>query len=175
MGDGEGCTFAFDLDDFCLKFKHFPVQADSALKILTKAGYLEYTEEQDNASQLLFIVRRDELYLLNSNDADTDRLINLILRSYTGLFSDYAYINEESLAVRTGLSRERIYQLLLNLSKRQIISYIPRKRTPFILYTRERMEKDSLRIPPEIYEDRKKSYADRIHAMIDYANSDDKC
>ncbi len=175
MGDGEGCTFAFDLDDFCLKFKHFPIQADSALKILTKAGYLEYTEEQDNASQLLFIVRRDELYLLNSNDADTDRLINLILRSYTGLFSDYAYINEESLAVRTGLSRERIYQLLLNLSKRQIISYIPRKRTPFILYTRERMEKDSLRIPPEIYEDRKKSYADRIHAMIDYANSDDKC
>ena len=103
MGDGEGCTYAFNLDDFCRKFKHFPVQADSALKILTRAGYLEYTEEQDNASQLLFTLKRDELYMLKGNDPDTEKLINLILRSYTGLFSDYAYINEESLSVKSGI------------------------------------------------------------------------
>jgi ATP-dependent DNA helicase RecQ len=113
MGDGEGCTFAFDLDDFCRKLKHFPVQADSALKILTRAGYLEYTEEQDNTSQLLFTIKRDELYLLRNNEPDTEKLINLILRSYTGLFSDYAYINEESLSVKSGIDRERIYQILI--------------------------------------------------------------
>ena len=62
MGDGLGCTFAFNLDEFCCNFKHFPVQADSALKILTRAGYLEYTDEQDNASRLIFTLRRDELY-----------------------------------------------------------------------------------------------------------------
>ncbi len=175
MGDGEGCTFAFDLDDFCRKFKHFPVQADSALKILTRAGYLEYTEEQDNTSQLLFTIKRDELYLLRNNEPDTEKLINLILRSYTGLFSDYAYINEESLSVKSGIDRQKIYQILINLSQRRIIHYIPRKRTPFIIYTRDRVDQEHLRITKEVYEDRKESYTQRIKAMITYADSDDKC
>lgn len=32
MGDGRGCTFAFNIDEFCRNFRHFPVQTDSALK-----------------------------------------------------------------------------------------------------------------------------------------------
>ena len=61
MGDGQGCVREFNIEDFCRKFKYFPVPVDSALKILTQAGYLEYTDEQDNASRLLFTIRRDEL------------------------------------------------------------------------------------------------------------------
>lgn len=175
MGDGLGCTFAFNLDEFCRNFKHFPVQADSALKILTRAGYLEYTDEQDNASRILFTMRRDELYKLQENDADTEKLVNVILRSYTGLFTDYAYINEESLEIRTGLTRQRIYEILLMLNRRHILHYIPRKKTPYIIYTRERQEKDRLAITREVYEDRKESYTARIKAMIEYATADDKC
>lgn len=175
MGDGLGCTFAFNLDEFCRNFKHFPVQADSALKILTRAGYLEYTDEQDNASRILFTMRRDELYKLQENDADTEKLVNVILRSYTGLFTDYAYINEESLEIRTGLTRQRIYEILLMLNRRHILHYIPRKKTPYIIYTRERQEKNRLAITREVYEDRKESYTARIKAIIEYATADDKC
>lgn len=175
MGDGRGCTFAFNLDEFCRNFKHFPMQADSALKILTRAGYLEYTDEQDNASRILFTTRRDELYKLHENNADTEKLINVILRSYTGLFTDYAYINEESLELRTGLTRQQIYETLLMLNRRHILHYIPRKKTPYIIYTRERQEKDRLVITREVYEERKENYTTRIKAMIEYATSDDRC
>ena len=175
MGDGLGCTFAFNIDEFCHNFKHFPIQVDSALKILTRAGYLEYTDEQDNASRLLFTLRRDELYKLQEYDADTERLLNVILRSYTGLFTDYAYINEESLEVRTGLSRQQIYETLVMLTKRRILHYIPRKKTPYIIYTRERQEKDRLVISQDVYEDRKKSFVERINAMIEYASAEENC
>ena len=175
MGDGLGCTFAFNIDEFCRNFKHFPIQVDSALKILTRAGYLEYTDEQDNASRLLFTLRRDELYRLQEYNPDTERLINAILRSYTGLFTDYAYINEESLAIRTGLTRQQIYDTLVMLTQRRILHYIPRKKTPFIIYTRERQEKDRIHIGREIYEDRKESYVSRIQAMIKYASAEDTC
>ncbi|EJX01102.1 ATP-dependent DNA helicase, RecQ family [gut metagenome] len=175
MGDGRGCTFAFDLEEFCTRFKHFPVQADSALKILTRAGYLEYTDEQDNASRLLFTLTRDELYRLRDDDPDTEKLINVILRSYTGLFTDYAYINEEVLEKRTGLSRQRIYELLLLLTRRHIVHYIPRKKTPYLIYTRERQDKDRLIFTREVYEDRKASYITRIEAMIAYATATDQC
>lgn len=175
MGDGLGCMYEFNIDEFCRNFKHFPIQVDSALKILTRAGYLEYTDEQDNASRLIFRLRRDELYKLQEFDADTEKLINTILRSYTGLFTDYAYINEESLGIRTGLSHQQIYDTLVMLTKRHILHYIPRKKTPYIIYTRERQEKNRLYLDKEVYEKRKESYVTRIQAMLDYASAEENC
>ena len=175
MGDGLGCTFAFNIDEFCHNFKHFPIQVESALKILTRAGYLEFTDEQDNGSRLIFTLRRDELYKLQEYDAETEKLINSILRSYTGLFTDYAYINEDSLSVRTGLSRQQIYDILVMLNKRRILHYIPRKKTPYIIYTRERQEKERIILSREVYEDRKESYVARIKAMISYATAEENC
>lgn len=175
MGDGAGCVREFDIEDFCRKFKHFPVPVHSALKILTQAGYLEYTDEQDNASRLLFTLRRDELYKLRGLGDDTDKLIQTVLRSYTGLFTDYAYINEDSVAVRTGLSRRQVYELLLHLAKLRIVSYIPRKKTPYIIYTRERVEKQFILLTPAVYEERKQRYEKRIAAMLDYVTNDTVC
>ena len=175
MGDGLGCVREFDLEDFCRKFKHFPVPVDSALNILTQAGYLDYTDEQDNASRVLFTVRRDELYRLNTLGEEADLLIRLLLRLYTGLFTDYAFIDEASLATRTGLSRHQVYGILLNLSRMHIIHYIPRKKIPHIIYTRERTELSRLHLPPAVYEERKKRYETRINAMLDYVENDTVC
>lgn len=158
MGDGQGCVREFNIEDFCRKFKYFPVPVDSALKILTQAGYLEYTDEQDNASRLLFTIRRDELYKLRELGEDMDKLIQTILRSYTGVFTDHAFINEDSLAIRTGLTRRQVYEQLIHLAKLRIVSYIPRKKTPYIIYTRERVEMRHLQISPAVYEERKERY-----------------
>ena len=136
MGDGFQCVREFNLEEFCRKFKYFPVPVDSALKILTQAGYLEYTDEQDNASRILFTIRRDELYKLREMGKETEALIQTILRSYTGVFTDYAYISEASLSIRTGLTREQIYNILVTLTKRRIVDYIPHKKTPYYIYAR---------------------------------------
>ncbi|WP_418696297.1 RecQ family ATP-dependent DNA helicase [Bacteroides sp.] len=175
MGDGQDCVREFNIEDFCRKFKYFPVPVDSALKILTQAGYLEYTDEQDNASRLLFTIRRDELYKLREMGEDMDKLIQNVLRSYTGLFTDYAFINEDSIAVRTGLTRRQIYEQLIHLAKLHIVSYIPRKKTPYIIYTRERVEMRHLQIPPSVYEERKERYEKRINAMLDYVTNETVC
>ena len=175
MGDGLGCMFDFNLEDFCRKYKHFPVPADSALKILTQAGYIEYTDEQDNASRLLFTIHREELYKLREMGEQADLLIQTILRSYTGVFTDYAYIHEDSLAMRTGLTRQQIYDLLIVLAKRRILDYIPHKKTPYIIYKRERVELRHLQISKTVYEERKERYESRIKAMLEYVTSETAC
>ena len=175
MGDGLDCVREFNIEDFCRKFKYFPVPVDSALKILTQAGYLEYTGEQDNTSRLLFTIRRDELYRLREMGDDMDKLIQTVLRSYTGVFTDYTYINEDSLAIRTGLTRRQIYEQLVHLAKLRIVSYIPHKKTPYIIYTRERIEAQLIHISPEIYEERKARYETRINAMLEYVTNDTLC
>lgn len=175
MGDGRGCTFAFNIDEFCRNFKHFPVQTDSALKILTRAGYLEYTDEQDNASRIMFTITKEELYRIREQSEDTEKLLRILLRSYTGLFTDYAYISEDNLSTRSGLSKQQIYETLLSLSRQHILHYIPAKKTPYIIYTRERQETERIYLSKEVYEDRKESYVQRINAMIEYAENENRC
>ncbi|MDO4949639.1 MAG: ATP-dependent DNA helicase RecQ [Bacteroidales bacterium] len=175
MGDGLGCTREIDLAKFCYIYKHFPTRAESALHILTQAGYLEYTEEQDNVSRLMFTIKREELYRLQEFDEGTDKLIRTIFRSYTGLFTEYVYIDEGVLSIRTGLGQNFIYQVLKTLSHRRIVSYIPRRRTPYIIYTRERQETTNIVLTPEIYDKRKDNFSQRIQAMIEYATSSTKC
>ena len=175
MGDGLGCTREFNIDEFCRNFKHFPIQVDSALKILTRAGYLEYTDEQDNNSRLMFTLTKEELYRIHETSPETEKLINIILRSYTGVFTEYAYINEETLSLRTGMTRQQVYDTLISLTRRRILHYIPGKKTPYIIYTRERQEADRLIFTKEVYEDRKKSFIRRIEAMTEYAETEDKC
>lgn len=175
MGDGLGCTREFNIDEFCRNFKHFPIQVDSALKILTRAGYLEYTDEQDNNSRLMFTLTKEELYRIHETSHETEKLINIILRSYTGVFTEYAYINEETLSLRTGMTRQQVYDTLISLTRRRILHYIPGKKTPYIIYTRERQEANRLIFTKEVYEDRKESFIRRIEAMTEYAETEDKC
>ena len=132
-------------------------------------------DEQDNASRILFTIRRDELYKLREMGTEAEVLIQTILRSYTGVFTDYAYISEATLSIRTGLTREQIYNILVTLTKRRIVDYIPHKKTPYIIYTRERQELRFVHIPPSVYEERKARYEARIKAMEEYVTSENVC
>lgn len=175
MGDGQGITREFDLDKFCCTFRHFPVPTESALSILTKAGYIEYIPEEENASRVMFLTQRDELYRLENHDADTDRVIQALLRCYSGLFSDYVYIEEPRIARMAGVASDLIYPILISLSRQHVISYIPRKNVPYIIYTRPRVETSKLYFSEDIYEKRKEAYRQRIEAMVSYAEEDEVC
>lgn len=175
VGDGEGRMLEFNLEDFCRRFKFFPVPADSALKILSQAGYIEYTEAQDNSSRLLFIIGREELYMLHEMGEQSDKLIQTILRSYTGILTDYTFISETTLAVRCGMTTDQVYHLLVMFVRRGIVSYIPHKKIPHIIYTLPRIEQKRLGIPKEVYEIRRERFEKRIKAIIEYATSDNNC
>ena len=175
MGYGLDTVHDFSLIDFCSAYKFSHLQAHHALKILELAGYIEYTEEQDNASRLVFSATRDELYKYLHQDKKTDEVIQCILRSYTGLFSDYVYINEGLISTRTGLSQQEIYDVLMGLSKYRIVNYIPHKKTPLIIYTRTREELKYLSIPRSAYEERKERFENRMNRVIEYINEDRVC
>ena len=175
VGSGYNHTFEFNIDKFCHAFHHFPIQVDSALKILNRAGYIEYTEEQDNQARVMFTVSRNELYRLENNTDNEERVITTLLRNYGGLFTDYNYIDESFIAQQCGLQAQQVYMILKSLSQRHILHFIPQKKTPYIRYTQRREDKEHVQLMPVIYEERKTQYADRIHAMIGYATNDNVC
>ena len=175
VGSGYNHTFEFNIDKFCHAFRHFPIQVDSALKILNRAGYIEYTEEQDNQARLMFTLGRNDLYHLENNSDREERVITALLRNYGGLFTDYNYIDESFLASQCGLQPHDIYSTLKGLSQRHILHFIPQKKTPYIRYTQRREDMEHIQLMPEVYEERKAQFSQRIHAMIGYATNDQVC
>lgn len=175
IGDGFGVTREFDLQEFCYNFKHFPVIAHSALLLLDKAGYIDYAEDDEITSRLMFTLHRDELYKLHEGSPQQEALVQTILRTYSGVFVDFAYIDEYLLSAKTGIPIDDIYHILIGLSKRRILEYIPRKRTNYIFFTCRRVEKKEIMLMPEIYADRKKEYSKRISTMIEYAENKSLC
>ena len=174
-GSGYHATFEFNIDDFCHKFHHFPILVDSALKILNRAGYIEYTEEQDNQARVMFTVSRNDLYRLEGNSPNEDKVITALLRNYGGLFVDYNYIDESFIASQCGLQPQQVYLVLKSLSQKHILHFIPQKKTPYVRYLQRREDMEHVQIPPSVYEERKVLYQQRIQAMIDYATNDCVC
>ena len=175
MGEANGRTFDFSLEKFCVFFRHFGNTAESALHLLTNAGYIDYEEEHDFQSRLHILLTKEELYRLDDRDTVTDTLLRALLRNYTGLFADYVYIDETYLSHLTGYTPELIYNVLKNLRIRRVIDYIPRRNTPTIEFRVPRVEKEEIALPPLVYADRKRDFEERIEAVIDYASTPHQC
>ena len=174
-GDGYGVAHEFNMEEFCLRFRHFPVQVNSALQILERAGYIEYDEEADNEARVKFLISRDDLYRLDQLSPDEDKVIVSLLRNYGGLFADYGYIDESIVAQQAGIPQPQCYDILKSLSQRHLINFIPRKQVPYIRYSQRREDAEHIVLPASIYEDRKEQYAQRIQAMTVYAQSINCC
>ena len=174
VGSGLDAVFAFDIGDFCTRFKLPILQAHSSIKLLQQAGYLELTDEQDNSSRVLFIVHKDELYNYK-HTPEQERLIHMLLRSYTGLFTDFASISEETIAKRLGWTTDQLYQQLVGLAKDRIIQFIPRKKTPYLTFVREREATSRVVLTKEAYDDRRERYITQVKSVLDYAQNDLHC
>ena len=175
VGSGFNAVFDFPIDKFCANFHHFPTRVLSALKILQRAGYLDFKEEADCHSRLRFCLERDDLYQLHGNPPTEDRVIVALLRNYSGLFNDFCYIDESFIAQQTDLARPELYLVLKELDRKHIVNYIPEKSTPMIHYLQRREESRFLEFPPMVYAELKQRFEERIEKMIAYATSDNKC
>ncbi|WP_315516995.1 ATP-dependent DNA helicase RecQ [Hoylesella shahii] len=175
VGSGAGYSFVFEIDKFSRTFKHFPVQTHSALQILERAGYIHYEMEPEARARVMFKLGRNDLYRLDESSKFEDAVITALLRTYGGLFSNYIYVDEGLVAQEAGLTTQQVYVILKNLAQRNIIYFIPQRKTPFITYLQDRIDGENVVLSKEIYEERKEQYVKRINAMQAYASNNEVC
>lgn len=174
VGSGYNCLYEFNFSLFCERFKLQPGPTRSAMAILTRAGYWEYVDEVSTRSRAMVIMDKRALYDLPL-DADTDKVFQTMLRTYTGLFADYVNIDEGLLCRRTNLDAEAVYQSLLRLSRLHAIHYIPKKTTPYIYLSTSRELPKHIAFPKSVYEDQRERMKRRIDAVKRLVYSEDAC
>ena len=174
IGGGYNAIREFDFQRFCTTFGLQDTQCSAALRILHSAGLIEYIDERDNRSRVMITAERRDLYEAQLSP-NGERVLTSLMRLYPGLFADYVFIVEGKIAHNLALREAQIAEALIELSRKHLISYIPRKRTPYIYFPTAREETEYIQIPTTVYEERKNAYAARAEAIINYAYSDANC
>ena len=175
IGEGYQQMLDFNFNLFCKTFNLPILPTHNALNILTRSGYIQFVEEIETQSRVMIFARKDELYNIPTTTPHADEVLQALLRTYSGLFADYVFINEDVMSYRYGLTPQTIYDSLLELTRMHILHYIPRKRTPYIVYTTSREEPQYVAIPKAVYEDLRSRMEQRVEAVIDYCYRDDIC
>jgi ATP-dependent DNA helicase RecQ len=175
LGSGKDNVFDFNMSDFVSKYRLPVIESYNSLQFLQREGYMEFTEEINNPSRVRFIVKRDDLYKFQVANESFDSFIKLLLRTYSGMFTEFVPVNEEALSRKSAATRDTIYQYLVKLSSFNIIRYIPGKKTALVIFTEERLERKALMISPDNYLNVRQKYESRLERMIEYAESETRC
>ena len=175
IGDGEGASFVFNIYDFCHREKLSVGNVASAVKLLEQNGYMMLLDEDDSPAKMMFECSRDALYRVEAGGNDMDIMLRTILRMYDGIFTTFRTIDELQIASTSGLSAERVHELMKMLWRMHIIRYIPSNRSPMIHLLMERLPTKDLYIAPETYKHRYELIYERFNSMVEYATATNRC
>jgi ATP-dependent DNA helicase RecQ len=175
LGSGKNLSFDFDLIEFCNSYGLKPIIAYNSLKFLEKEGYLVLSEGMHFPAKIFVKMQGEDLYRFRVENPSFDGFIKLILRTYTGLFSQYVIINEKDLAKRAGMKLEQVFSNLQLLHKLGVFIFVPQKDKPQVVLTEERLDKGDIYISQENYSLRKRAAQKRLDAIKAYVTSTNKC
>lgn len=174
VGEGAGHTYEFDLNRFVATYRLNATMAHSALGLLTRAGYVEYSDDISGRGRVMVLTDKQRLYDLDLS-GDADRVLQCLLRSYSGLFADYVSISESMIASRCQMTEKAVYEALLELTRLHALHYIPRRTLPYLYLPIRRVLPKHVDMPLHVYEQRKQVMEHRIAAMRQFAFDTDRC
>ena len=175
VGNGLDVSMEFDIGDFCNHYNLQPIIVFNSLKLLEKEGFLMLGEALLSPSKIYVKADKESLYRFQVENENLDPFIKTILRSYSGVFTDFVTINENDIARRANITPEEVKKLLTLLEKQQILDYIPSSDRPKIFFTENRVEARHLTLSAGNYKGLMKDAQRRLESVIHYSESSHKC
>ena len=175
VGSGKDVSFDFDFEKFSSAYKLKPVIAFNALKIMERDGYITLNDAWDDPSRIIFTCTKDDLYRYQLENAEADKILRVILRSYSGVFTDFTRISENEIARRSGIDSPKVSQLLARMQKLGIIDYVPHKNQPQLIFNTERLNPDDIMLSKTFYSQRKTEAFAMFDKLVHYVSSDSEC
>ena len=172
---GAGRQLKFDLEEFCRRFKLQRQAAYYSIVYLERTGHWTLSEDVDISTKVQISVGRSDLYDVELPDPAMVRILEILMRRYTGVFSYPVPIDEDYVASSAGVSVPMLRQLLYRLSLEHVLKYIPCDHATVLFLHHERLRPKNVNLDPGRYSLLKNSALERMQKMIDYVNEDDTC
>jgi len=175
VGSGKEARFDMDLAAFASEYKFETVVAYNSLRFLEKEGYIMLSDALHRPSRIYVKADKETLYRFQVENEFYDLLLKTILRSYSGVLTEFVGFSEAELARRAGISTDELVKHLKRLVKLKLIDYTPASDKPLLVYLDDRLDGKDIHISPVNYQERLKEAEQRLESMFHYAESSNKC
>lgn len=175
IGAGEGVSVDLDLELFCKSYNLHPIIVYNSIKFLERQNYLSFFDAGFEASKIMMLSNKENLYEFQIKNPSYEPLLKAILRTYGGLFENYMFINEKDLVYKAKLGLPEVIRQLELLNSFKILSYIPQSNLPKLNFVQHRVNPKYIEFDPENYEFLKQKHLQRIESVIAYVNNDKVC
>ncbi|MDP3929560.1 MAG: RecQ family ATP-dependent DNA helicase [Bacteroidota bacterium] len=175
VGQSSEQDFTFDLPAFAQQVKLPAVSIFNALKLLSQLELLQVNEAINLPSRIRFSLKGNELYQFQQTSQIYSDLLQLLLRSYGGIFDYDVAIAEKNLAMQLNVSESTLRSYLIKLQELNVLEYLPQINEPSIRFMGPRLAKQYLPVNDAFIKFRKKMEFEKLEAMIAYAENTSLC
>lgn len=172
---GELSQHKFDFDAFCGKYRLNRQSAWYAIKYIEKAGHWILSESVDVKTRVMISADRKVLYDYQFDDPLLPRILELMMRRYTGIFSFPTSIDEDFISAKTGLTVPQLREKLYRMSQLHLIRYIPAATSDVLFIKHERLMPGNLDLKPRTYNFLKENQHRRTEAMVEFVTQTEEC
>jgi ATP-dependent DNA helicase RecQ len=174
-GAGKDVTFDFEIAKFADTYELDAVDTFYSLQLLEKHGLVLLSEAIHSPSRIRLQVSHNEVYKFRVENPPLDPFIQMLLRSYPGIFNDYVKIDEVRLSAQMDVESAKVIKALQSLDKMGLLSYLPYNDKPKITYLTSRLDERDLHLSPQLYEERKERQLKRFKSIEAFVTSTAKC
>ncbi|MFD2528072.1 RecQ family ATP-dependent DNA helicase [Polaribacter marinaquae] len=123
LGEISEEVYAFNFYEFCKKYNLQVLKTDAILKLLVNYGIIELNSSFNKKSTLKVTASHYSILNFSNNNNSLKNFINVLLRTYGGLFEDEIKINEFFIAKKAGITSNKVIQNLELLEQQQLLVY----------------------------------------------------
>ena len=116
---------SLDIEEFCTHYNLHKNNVYYALKMMANVEIISLDESFNRKSTVTFLANSYEIFNYVDSNKELGKLLQLLLRTYGGIIDFTTTINETSLAKKVGISIELLKNQLSQLTKDEMINYVP--------------------------------------------------
>ncbi|MDP6922614.1 MAG: ATP-dependent DNA helicase RecQ [Lutibacter sp.] len=167
--------FDFSLTAFCDIYNLNSRQTQKALSVMQREGILSVSQQSERKSILQFSMAGRQLDEYSDRNPSKSKLINLLLRTYGGIFERATTIDESFLCKKLRLSNKRLISHLEDLHKDGVLMYEPTSNQAKLRFLVAREEPYTINRIANNIERQYKVKLDKLTAVINYLTNTQLC
>jgi ATP-dependent DNA helicase RecQ len=167
--------FSFDLLSFSLHIKQNPIKVSAALKLLSQSEIIHVSEGVYEGDRLKLDIEAGMVFELQKTNSTWYHIIQILLRTYGGLFENPVKIQPSLIAMKCNLSEQQLRLEIEKMQENGIVTFLTSNDSPKISFLHPRLDKKYLRINYQLIKERKEEETEKLEAMIEFGSNQNLC
>ena len=174
-GEFTEARFHLNFNEFCSIYKLNTFVTYNTLQILDRNSVISLSENFSKKITIKFITDKDTLYRYIDQNNKLADFINIVLRTYGGLFEFDTPINTYMLSKKTSMPEYKIHENFELLAKDEIIEYSSATSDLEMFFLVPRDDDRTINLFAKNIEEQNQLKIEKVNAMLSYIENDTVC